>query len=100
LLPAGESSRYDLLLTSDTLYSVAYYPALWSLIQRLLSPKGRALVAAKRYYFGIGGSTRSFADLVAQTPGGGWTCTVVDTVEDGKSNIREILLVQRTQAQQ
>jgi len=93
LLPAGDASRYDLLLTSDTLYSVAYYPSLWSLLQRLLAPGGRALVAAKRYYFGIGGSTRAFQELVRATPG--WDVRVVDTVEDGKSNIREILLVQR-----
>ena len=48
---------FDLILTSDTIYSPAATPALWSLIRAQLRPKGVALVAAKSYYFGVGGSS-------------------------------------------
>jgi hypothetical protein len=91
----GGRSSYDLLLTSDTLYSTAYFAPLLSLMQSLLSPRGVALIAAKRYYFGIGGSTVAFRDLVASQKG--WSCEVVDTVEDGRSNIREIMMLRRTE---
>jgi SAM-dependent methyltransferase len=87
---------YDLILTSDTLYSVAYMLPLFRACAALLAPGGSALVAAKRYYFGIGGSTMEFADLVKREGRGEWSCTLVDTIEDGKSNIREILLLKRT----
>lgn len=87
---------YDLILTSDTLYSVAYMLPLFRSCSALLAPGGSALVAAKRYYFGIGGSTMEFADLVKREGRGEWSCTLVDTIEDGKSNIREILLLKRT----
>lgn len=89
-------NSYDLLLTSDTLYSVAYMSPLFRACAALLAPGGSALVAAKRYYFGIGGSTMEFSDLVKREGKGEWSCTLVDTIEDGKSNIREILLLKRT----
>lgn len=96
LLAMMGRGSYDLVLTSDTLYSCAYMLPLFRAIAALLAPTGAALVAAKRYYFGIGGSTMEFADLVKREGRGEWTCTLVDTVEDGKSNIREILMLRRT----
>jgi len=95
LLAIMGPASYDLILTSDTLYSTSYMLPLFNLLIRLLSSTGVALIAAKRYYFGIGGSTMEFCELVERLVEGKWECMVVDTIEDGKSNIREILLLRR-----
>ncbi len=95
---SSSSSRYDLLLSSDTLYSLSYFRPLWNLIRSLLSPRGVALIAAKRYYFGIGGSTDAFLDLVREDDEKKeWIASVGHVVEDGRSNIREILVIRRTE---
>eukprot|EP01117_Protostelium_nocturnum_P009902 TRINITY_DN3527_c0_g1_i8.p1 TRINITY_DN3527_c0_g1~~TRINITY_DN3527_c0_g1_i8.p1 ORF type:complete len:269 (+),score=83.13 TRINITY_DN3527_c0_g1_i8:73-879(+) len=64
----SEEHKYDVILTSDTLYNPAYYPRLSSIIHDHLSPKGIAFVAAKSYYFGIGGSTRQFSQIIENYP--------------------------------
>ena len=51
------------------------------------------MVAAKRYYFGVGGGTTLFKDLVTN-------CRLlvidrVEVIEDGSSNIREIVIVKK-----
>ena len=56
---------YDVIITSETIYSVASQPKLLSAIKRLLDPKrGVAFVAAKTYYFGVGGTMRAFEELI------------------------------------
>ena len=65
----------------------------------LRRPAGIALVAAKRYYFGVGGGTDAFtAALAATTPSGGgggeeWEASEARTLADGKSNARLIMQV-------
>ncbi|CAM9904513.1 unnamed protein product [Heterosigma akashiwo] len=80
-------------------------------------PDGRALIASKRYYFGTGGSTQHFIDLVEagnrenantaiqeealceissgcdQQQQRFLECKQVWSCDDGRSNIREILQV-------
>lgn len=83
---------YDILLTCDTIYSISTLPALIHVIAALLAPNGVAFVAAKRFYFGVGGSTAEFlkqlkaSDLIGES---------VMLFEDGKSNVREVLRVTR-----
>ena len=52
---------------------------------------GVALVAAQRYYFGVGGSTTAFLELVAAD--GELAGEVVREFDDGASNIRELLRI-------
>ena len=67
-------------------------PRLWQLIQKQLRrPSGIALVAAKSYYFGVGGSVAAFCALVQADPR--FVCQTVRTFEDGASNRREVLQV-------
>lgn len=54
-------------------------------------PASMALVAAKKYYFGVGGSVQHFLDLV-QTEGI-FRAEVVWEEQDSRSNIREIVRV-------
>ena len=63
------------------------------MLERHLRPGGLALVAAKRYYFGTGGSTEEFRILIQSIPG--FSCDAVDVVDNGRSNIREIFAVGR-----
>jgi len=66
------------------------------MLERHLRPdSGVALVAAKRYYFGTGGSTEEFRSLLSDLPG--FTCSEVDVIDNGRSNIREVLLVRRSE---
>lgn len=62
------------------------------MIQRTLSfPNGIALVAAKKYYFGTGGSVHHFIELVHSDVR--MECDIVWNQEDCKSNIRQIVKV-------
>lgn len=63
---AGEGRRYDVILTSETIYSLDSQPRLYSIIKRLLKPSGNIYLAAKTHYFGVGGGTRQFEDFVRE----------------------------------
>ncbi|CAM9303225.1 unnamed protein product, partial [Lampetra planeri] len=51
--------RYDVALTSESCYRPDSLRRLHSLLVTLLAPGGRAYVAGKRHYFGLGGGTGS-----------------------------------------
>lgn len=57
--------KFDVILTSETIYSEPTQPILLSAMKSLLEPtKGCIFVAAKTYYFGVGGSCHNFEHLV------------------------------------
>lgn len=85
LLPRGS---YDLVLSADTIYCTASQPRLLAALAAALRPRGAALVAAKSYYFGVGGGAAQFA---ADAQRHGLTARVVARFSDGASNVREIL---------
>ena len=63
---------------------------------------GVALVAAKRFYFGVGGGTAAFLSLLRKQRAGAGvalSAEVVRVFEDGASNIREILRVVKPRGQ-
>lgn len=100
LLTLLERQSYDIILTSDTIYSSASMVPLLSIIKGLLRPPhGVAFVAAKRFYFGVGGGTGEFLDLVNSTSTAinkqetEMYAEVVEVLEDSYSNIREIIKV-------
>ncbi|CAJ1403665.1 unnamed protein product [Effrenium voratum] len=75
---------YDVMLASEAIYKEDSYDdllAIFSLAQC-------AYVAGKRFYFGCGGGTASFA-RVAEAKG--FEVSTAEVLEDGRSNIREIL---------
>ena len=49
-----------MILTSETIYNVEYYPRLVELLERALAQNGIILLAAKSHYFGCGGSIVGF----------------------------------------
>lgn len=87
----------DVALASEVLYNVAYYGDLCALLRALLRPgSGVALIATKRFYYGVGGGTESFI-TVATSPrsegGPGLAVRKVAAFQDGSSMIRDLLEV-------
>eukprot|EP00879_Flechtneria_rotunda_P022655 GHRR01023924.1.p1 GENE.GHRR01023924.1~~GHRR01023924.1.p1 ORF type:complete len:192 (+),score=42.44 GHRR01023924.1:363-938(+) len=90
LAMSGLGGHYDIILTAETIYSLESQEHLLGCIKQVLQPPhGTAYVAAKSFYFGVGGSTTNFAELVKAD--GILECSQVWKVEDGQSNKREIL---------
>ena len=89
-----EKGSVDVLLTSESIYDVGQYDDLCRFIAHALREKtGACYVAAKSYYFGVGGGTNAFTtycrkyfDLEVES---------LKTFSDGSSNVRELLLVRR-----
>lgn len=91
---AGGPARrrgFDLILSADTIYSMEATRRLWQLLCEQLRVGGTALIAAKSYYFGVGGSVAEFCALVDAD--GRFECRRLRTFEDGASNRREVLSV-------
>jgi hypothetical protein len=116
-LPEMQDQHYDVLLTAETIYTEAVALELFQVprvhvllfcmsavltslsvacqqtIKRHLhrSRDAVALVAAKKYYFGTGGSVQHFVELV--TSDATLTARVVWEESDGRSNMRAIVEV-------
>ncbi|KAJ0411161.1 hypothetical protein ATCC90586_005018 [Pythium insidiosum] len=88
----GQHQQFDVLLTAETIYTEAVAIELFQTIKRHLrrSPSAAALVAAKQYYFGTGGSVQHFISLVQRD--GALQADVVWEESDGRSNMRAIVL--------
>ena len=96
----NESSKqpchmFDIILTSETLYNVPASERLWQLVQGHLNVGGTAIIAAKAYYFGCGGSVAAFKLLIDADKRFTWR--TLRTFDDGASNRRECFAVTRTQ---
>ncbi|KAF9292644.1 Histidine protein methyltransferase 1 [Mortierella alpina] len=61
-----DADKYDLILTSETIYAEESHPKLYATIKNSLKRGGKALVAAKTFYFGVGGDILSFRRLIEQ----------------------------------
>ncbi|XP_038044698.1 histidine protein methyltransferase 1 homolog [Patiria miniata] len=66
LISSNPDTKYDIILTSETIYSVDSHDKLYQILRALLRPNGVIYIAAKTHYFGVGGGTRIFEDLVRQ----------------------------------
>ncbi|CAG8475277.1 8391_t:CDS:2 [Paraglomus brasilianum] len=61
----SNSDKYDIILTSETIYNISSMPKLYNVIKESLKrPTGIAYVAAKTMYFGVGGGVLPFKQLV------------------------------------
>ncbi|CAH2096363.1 unnamed protein product [Euphydryas editha] len=62
-----ESEKFDIILTSDTLYNTNNYNKLINLFQHRLSDNGVIFIASKTHYFGVGGGTSQFESAIKDT---------------------------------
>lgn len=58
--------KYDLILTSETIYNPDYYSTLHQTLHSLLDKNGRVLLASKAHYFGVGGGIHLFQKFVEE----------------------------------
>ncbi|VDK75958.1 unnamed protein product [Onchocerca ochengi] len=56
--------KFDVVLTSETIYNEEHYGILHDLFDVVLPPDGLILLAAKMFYFGVGGNIPSFLEYV------------------------------------
>ncbi|XP_048353506.1 histidine protein methyltransferase 1 homolog [Sphaerodactylus townsendi] len=65
LLNSGSPlTKYDLIITSETIYNPDYYDALHETLSELLKANGCIYLASKAHYFGCGGGVMLFAEFV------------------------------------
>ncbi|XP_072198970.1 histidine protein methyltransferase 1 homolog [Excalfactoria chinensis] len=89
LLDSKPCSKYDLILTSETIYNPDYYGALHDTLAQLLAKDGRVYLASKVHYFGVGGGIYLFEKYLEERKV--FRSSTVKEVEDGlKRYILEI----------
>ncbi|KFO83132.1 Histidine protein methyltransferase 1, partial [Buceros rhinoceros silvestris] len=74
-------SRYDIILTSETIYNPDYYSALHDMLSQLLDKNGRVFLASKVYYFGVGGGTYLFEKFIEER--NVFKSSIVKTIDKG-----------------
>ncbi|KAM7279563.1 hypothetical protein ACFE04_006697 [Oxalis oulophora] len=83
------AAGYDIILMAETIYSNSANKSLYGLIKKCLNrPDGAVYMAAKKYYFGVGGGTRQFLSMVEKD--GIMTASLIADIADGSSNVREV----------
>lgn len=92
--PAVMNHGCDVVLASEVLYNVDYYRDLCAVLEAVLAPGGVALIATKRFYYGVGGGVVAFQAFAAQ-PHWRFAVCILATIEDGHSMIRDILQLKR-----
>ncbi|TKY47815.1 Histidine protein methyltransferase 1-like [Spatholobus suberectus] len=61
----NQGDGYEFILMAETVYSINSLQNLYNLIKKCLQhPAGVVYMAAKKYYFGVGGGSRRFLSLV------------------------------------
>ncbi|XP_065070102.1 histidine protein methyltransferase 1 homolog [Rhopilema esculentum] len=81
--------KFDLILSSETIYNTENYEKLHKLLCDCLKENGLALLANKSYYFGVGGSSKDFIEYIEQQ--GKLAPKIVHQVDKGVN--REIVQV-------
>ncbi|KAH8285815.1 hypothetical protein KR018_009493 [Drosophila ironensis] len=61
-----KEEKYDIILTSETIYNVNNQQKLLDTFASRLKSDGLVLVAAKSHYFGVGGGLEQFAEKIKQ----------------------------------
>ncbi|XP_062437617.1 histidine protein methyltransferase 1 homolog [Rhea pennata] len=74
-------SKYDLILTSETIYNPDYYSALHDTLSQLLDKNGRVYLASKAYYFGVGGGVYLFEKFIEER--NVFRINTVKTIDEG-----------------
>ncbi|XP_028966604.1 histidine protein methyltransferase 1 homolog, partial [Galendromus occidentalis] len=83
-------TKYDMIVTSETIYRQENYKSLLDLFTHCLKPGGLVIVAAKAVYFGVGGSVHEFQEFCKQSL---WN---VQTLWKGNADVpREVFALQR-----
>lgn len=102
-LKAHNEPPFDIILSAETLYSPLHCEKIAYFITQHLTPhSGLAIFSNKRFYFGVGGGSTYFTDIMnelnhhnlkSRSTDGIWKVETVQSITDGQSNIRDIQVV-------
>jgi predicted nicotinamide N-methyase len=86
-------NSFQVVLCAETVYELSSFGKHVAILKRALAKNKNSLclVAAKSYYFGVGGGSHAFAEALKKD--GAFDVLPIYTVSDGVSNVREILKV-------
>lgn len=85
---------FDCILASETTYSEEAAIETAELLSRHMKPGiGVAYISCKRYYFGVGGGTKSLCDSLRKQKSHKFQVEILEVYDNGAGNIRELLLV-------
>ncbi|XP_020830342.1 histidine protein methyltransferase 1 homolog [Phascolarctos cinereus] len=59
-------AKYDIILTSETIYNPSYYSAFHQTLASLLDENGQVFLASKAHYFGVGGGVHLFQKFIEE----------------------------------
>lgn len=93
--------KFDVIISAETLYSIESCHSLFQMVTKHLSVTGKCYIATKRYYFGVGGGSNELFNLLnlfneakkKSSEKISLVYKIVKTVDDGLSNIREIIRI-------
>jgi hypothetical protein len=93
-LERENAETFDLILSAETLYTENNCVKMLQLLMKYLKRGGGvAILATKRYYFGVGGGTGELHRVAQAHFHGLFDITTATEFVDGTSNIRDILAV-------
>ena len=84
-----------LLFPLPLLLLLEFMTISFPILDLCLTSNGKAIIATKRYYFGCGGGTLEFMELISKKYFQSLQAEIKNTAEDGASNIRDVILVTR-----
>lgn len=90
LIKEDKPPKFDIILTSETIYNTAYYPVLHQTLENLLAPDGLIYLATKSHYFGVGGGLHLFQTFVEQKG-----VFSLDPLWDGEDGLQRHVVVLR-----
>ncbi|NWS18315.1 MET18 methyltransferase, partial [Pachyramphus minor] len=73
--------KYDIILTSETIYNPNYYSALHDTLAQLLHKNGCVYLASKVHYFGVGGGIYLFQKFIEER--NVFRTNIIKTIDQG-----------------
>ncbi|XP_039255494.2 histidine protein methyltransferase 1 homolog [Styela clava] len=64
LIDCSNNNKYDVILSSETIYNTAYYSKLHSFLEKFLKRDGVIYMGSKSHYFGVGGGVLAWTEFV------------------------------------
>ncbi|XP_068950854.1 histidine protein methyltransferase 1 homolog [Petaurus breviceps papuanus] len=78
-------AKFDVILTSETIYNPSYYSALHQTLADLLDENGEVFLASKAHYFGVGGGVHLFQKFIEER--NVFETTTLKVIDEGLNRI-------------
>ncbi|CAL8127652.1 unnamed protein product [Orchesella dallaii] len=96
-LSSNQLNSYDVIFSSETIYNLDYFPKFMRVLKSCLkSGRGCLYLAAKTFYFGVGGNTRTFLKSVELDKDKVLEGSIAHAIKEGVH--REILCIRHNQS--